>query len=322
MSDILSRLEADTPSWIPVAPTAASAYRRRKEFAQTSPQPHSYFLQLPGEIRDVICEHALTSLNNNLYYHLEENGRSTLHEHVWQQGCVEFNQLKHACRQLYAETAGIELRLNTIVFLDETDHVQGAYVDAEYKAIRSYVSFISTLPSVWQKGLTKVIFRNPYETIADTYRTPFVSEAFLPTLRVMDMLLRLCDMHPTVQFHLEPRRWHTQLGPRSFIHGGILLYEVFRPGKIDEMFQSYRSSPEFARGLRERLLGNRTWPTNLRIKPQVIDGPFDCNVFAERTRFHQSRMRHMHSNAPLRPHVKLLAEKWTALAQYMVENGV
>jgi hypothetical protein len=89
-------------------------------------QPDSPLLRLPGELRSRIYEFALTA-NGCLLYHFRVKKPcfvdvpSDRNDITPSQSLPEFNQLKYTCRQMYSETACLELKLNHIVFRSALD---------------------------------------------------------------------------------------------------------------------------------------------------------------------------------------------------------
>ncbi|KAJ4301689.1 hypothetical protein N0V90_003782 [Kalmusia sp. IMI 367209] len=83
----------------------------------------SPFLALPGELRNRIIQYALTSPSQTLYYNHHHDHAHSNHKPLFTGPTGrEFNQLKYVCRQLYAETAGLEIKYNTLRFeLPEDD---------------------------------------------------------------------------------------------------------------------------------------------------------------------------------------------------------
>lgn len=83
----------------------------------------SPFLNLPAELRNHIVAYALTTSARTLQYMPNDNLHSEkpIFEDP-QQPDHEFNQLKYVCKQLYYETAGLEIKYNALRFdLPEDD---------------------------------------------------------------------------------------------------------------------------------------------------------------------------------------------------------
>ena len=81
------------------------------------------FLSLPAELRNQIIAYALTSSTSTLQYNSPLSLRQSkpVFEDIHDPG-REFNQLKYVCKQLYDETAGLEVRYNALRFeLPEDD---------------------------------------------------------------------------------------------------------------------------------------------------------------------------------------------------------
>lgn len=77
-----------------------------------------YLLGMPKELRDIITEYALT-FPENLYYSKKPDSSPKVYCDYT--ATFEANQLKYTCRQLYCETAGQEVKFNTIKFVDDSD---------------------------------------------------------------------------------------------------------------------------------------------------------------------------------------------------------
>lgn len=91
------------------------------------------FLRLPGEIRNAIYAYTLTIQKGLMYYYgkdevgrlydigfslLEDEARTSQNKYHSEENFLEANQLKYTNRQLYAETRGLVLRYNHIIFED------------------------------------------------------------------------------------------------------------------------------------------------------------------------------------------------------------
>ncbi|ORY10201.1 hypothetical protein BCR34DRAFT_588801 [Clohesyomyces aquaticus] len=76
----------------------------------------SSLLRLPGEIRNRIYASALTAPSGLTYRSSISTGKFYFCESDPTSGGSEYNQLKYTCRQLYAETASLESRVNVIIF--------------------------------------------------------------------------------------------------------------------------------------------------------------------------------------------------------------
>ncbi|KAF2451242.1 hypothetical protein P171DRAFT_425765 [Karstenula rhodostoma CBS 690.94] len=89
--------------------------------ATTSTSTSSPLLSLPPELRNRIFASALTSPSHTLQYSpLSKPSRPLFSDPTTP--THEFNQLKYACRQLYLETAGLEIKHNALRFdLPEDD---------------------------------------------------------------------------------------------------------------------------------------------------------------------------------------------------------
>ncbi|KAF2272191.1 uncharacterized protein EI97DRAFT_437182 [Westerdykella ornata] len=128
----------------------------------------SPFLRLAGEIRNKIYELALTSPNKQLVYldkplaskpglynatmTIPNDGRGFVEPSFLDtvNSAREFNQLKLVCRQLHNETAGLEVRFNTIVWMGCTPLSKRVRGDLPSK-----------LPPSWEQNLHTLVMRPP-----------------------------------------------------------------------------------------------------------------------------------------------------------------
>lgn len=98
---------------------------RASETQRQAEQPSSILLRLPGEIRNRVYKYALYSPSGlhckRVYRALWYGERSTrytlsIEDNHGGRSNVDINQLKYANRQLHSETAGLELKINRIIF--------------------------------------------------------------------------------------------------------------------------------------------------------------------------------------------------------------
>jgi len=118
--------------------------------ASTSP-----LLCLPAELRNTIYELALTHTKplhyrkpegdeDKSYLYLPEAPSQQMHD----EKPVEYNQLKYVNKQLWAETAGLELKFNDIAFDINPDHLPSS------ELLTAWVSSISVAKRSWIKTIT------------------------------------------------------------------------------------------------------------------------------------------------------------------------
>jgi hypothetical protein len=80
----------------------------------TADDNFSLLLNLPPEIRNMVCHYSLTHDDALIYM---SSGQSNSHPYLCIRGKnVEYNQIKFVNRQLHSETAGLELMHNKIEF--------------------------------------------------------------------------------------------------------------------------------------------------------------------------------------------------------------
>ncbi|KAF1972085.1 hypothetical protein BU23DRAFT_555341 [Bimuria novae-zelandiae CBS 107.79] len=148
----------------------------------------SPFLSLPAELRNIIVAHALTWPTRTLQYNTLASSKhgKPIFEAVPGR---EFNQLKYTCKQLYAETAGLEVRYNALRFeLPEDDaytlariqnSVDSGFLPTTLASSSSFPLFLYTCSAAKRKWLREVVV---------TIRKPASYSLSQPT---MDRLLRL-----------------------------------------------------------------------------------------------------------------------------------
>jgi hypothetical protein len=113
--------------------------------------------KLPGELRNRILEYALTS-SEPLRYNspMGSSSRSSFYVSLTKpDGTMishEFNVIKYVNRQLYAETAGLEIKLNTLHFSFQ--------IGIEWSPAQHFFSFICFLAPTKRMWLRHVVVHN------------------------------------------------------------------------------------------------------------------------------------------------------------------
>jgi len=111
----------------------------------------SRLLRLPGELRNRIYKYALAA--DQILQYFEPKGREK-GRLIEPNADSDFNQMKYACRQLYSETAGLEIKYSSVGFL-------GEYPTAKVPAQR-FGTFFATLNPSRASWLSEVIlFADP-----------------------------------------------------------------------------------------------------------------------------------------------------------------
>jgi hypothetical protein len=121
-------------------------------------QPRSPLLRLPAKLRNRIYEYALTANGDLMYTFWRTDHKSVTCDSAHDAdssrpvsvGATEFNQLKYVCLKLYAETAAIELRLNTL-------NVHGQYHLPVTRPAYGFSCFVQQLSPSKHAWLTHVV---------------------------------------------------------------------------------------------------------------------------------------------------------------------
>jgi hypothetical protein len=196
----------------------------------------STLFEIPGEIRNRILEYALTS-STPLQYNppIDDDSRPSF--------CVsstkpdgtmvshEFNVIKYVNRQLYAETAGLEIKLNTLHFSSQ-------------EGIRSsptqhLISFVCLLTPI-KKGWLHNVVVHDYMRNAHQKRIPLMED----TPYTIAALIKQSKMCPLLEIHyiISDWRYHkdasasakTRFLCRGVVYASILggydAAGVFEPG--------------------------------------------------------------------------------------------
>ncbi|KAF2478366.1 uncharacterized protein BDR25DRAFT_365582 [Lindgomyces ingoldianus] len=150
------------------------------EMPETNPFP---LLRLPPELRNLIYQFALSE-PGSLRYHHDKHLVTRAKLYASQNAADEFNQLKFVSRQMYMETAGLELRYNDLHFpFDQERSLHGVHMFLSFRDICSpihqswirsvtiedgplkqftaylYMHFIHTFAKYNPKAMVRIIFR-------------------------------------------------------------------------------------------------------------------------------------------------------------------
>jgi hypothetical protein len=117
----------------------------------------SFLLELPAELRNTICQFALTHSKSLHYYNPENVGdrpylylRDIPSQQVDDKKPVEYNQLKYVNKQLYAETAGLELKHNDITLSERSERFEHT---SPCEVLSDWLSSISHTKRFWIKTI-------------------------------------------------------------------------------------------------------------------------------------------------------------------------
>ncbi|KAF2244824.1 hypothetical protein BU26DRAFT_568819 [Trematosphaeria pertusa] len=170
------------------------------------------FLGLPSELRNKVYKEALTADSKLLYWLQtweDDNPRQilTLLRVDYSLGCNNepFNQLKYVNRQLYRETAGLELKFNTLSFY---------HYKSSTAALFTFAATITPSKLAW---LTLVVVRAAGNCVS--MRGP------APESPDISMIVYFCKQNPRVQLrYIFPRfKYPNGLAPLEFMGTGVAL---------------------------------------------------------------------------------------------------
>ncbi|KAF3010960.1 hypothetical protein E8E13_010437 [Curvularia kusanoi] len=222
-------------------------------------QPMSAFLQLPGEIRNRIYEYALTSSSRIQYL---DNEGSARQKSIFYEGSEllkqpiskvppEFNQLKYVNRQLHHETVTLELKYNSVAFLDAQD----AFANPCGCQMWSFIEDLKPSLRLWLTNVTVAL------SPADLPFRPFSRDA-PEKLAVLD---RLCLENPHINLRVVIPGWRLCPGkdPKSsvqaFVSRGLLFAHSFRADRSQSFFlPPYRPMREYPNKAVHKLLAEET----------------------------------------------------------------
>lgn len=162
----------------------------------------SPLLNLPPELRNIIIEHALTSSTRALQFNASSKQKPIFEDAPTH----EFNQLKYVCKQLYTETAGLEIKYNALRFeLPEDDAYALAriqnYIDSGFdKDLFAHIRTTSFPPFLY----TCAPSRLPWlREVIITIRKPARYSLSQPTVDRLLSLTRFARDNPWVKITYE-----------------------------------------------------------------------------------------------------------------------
>ncbi|KAH7081377.1 hypothetical protein BKA63DRAFT_487106 [Paraphoma chrysanthemicola] len=177
--------------------------------------PHpAFLLSLPGELRNRIWEYALTSSvsihhartsritadgQSRISYVLSACSTIATSDPPTQEGpagsTLEYNNIKYVNRQLYDETANLEMKYNKIQF---------SQLNAgEASALDQVVGYTARLPRKHVKWLANVIL----EPHADADALRLWQKDNRKGHRELSILIKYCEQHPDVHITYYHSRW-------------------------------------------------------------------------------------------------------------------
>lgn len=233
----------------------------------------SILLRLPGEIRNRIFEYTLTS--SRPLHHRAPLERFSLDMPTVEQHptlfeakhvdnleltrCPEFNQLKFVNKQLYKETAGLELQFNRILFSPEQvvfnpqvrPEQPHGYTWCMYQQVKSaeqgFIEFVQSMKAPKHSWLTKVIVQFDMWSID-------MASSNVPPIPLLPALADFCKRHPTTKIQFLLSHWNLEdRDVFGFFSTGVFLTLVLR------------SNDEAQQALRD-LLPNDSWSSSIEIR--------------------------------------------------------
>ena len=194
----------DTRTCQPTISTSASR--------MTSP----HLLLLPAELRNRICEYALTSdsvlqMQVSFVPRMARLSHSNTSVHNYHR---DFNALQHVCKQLYSETVGLELKHNTIEFRADYPDKQGPSV--------KFLFFFSACSPARLRLLRNV------RLVITTTNDPYMHRPLLYTIELLAFLRRIAgfcrfNTHVTVNYYLGLFSFNSRGSGFFFTWGAYLL---------------------------------------------------------------------------------------------------
>jgi hypothetical protein len=176
----------------------------------------SPLLRLPRELRDEIYTYALYE-PNGVYFHREDvdqaNFSTSPHENQ------DINPLQSTCRQLRAETFGLEWEFNEFIFYCD-EHRNGTFMKKNPAA--QFLGFLEMCTETWRQRVRHVSLL-PY-TVEACENNPLL-------LQDLHLIMCLCERYPLMTV-----RWHLELLPHAcgrstleaFLHNGLVFAESVR----------------------------------------------------------------------------------------------
>ncbi|KAF1848609.1 uncharacterized protein K460DRAFT_403891 [Cucurbitaria berberidis CBS 394.84] len=213
MSQLLARTKA---SQSPLLRLCGEIRNRIFEYALTSSTPlhHSLDTQTP---RFAVTMVPVPQFLLNISQHpilIEENVLRDLNlrQHP------EFNQLKYVNKQLYAETAGLEIQYNTILFSPQMMPHQSAL--HQKTAEQCFLYFLAPMEASKMSWLTTVIIDSRRHCLA-------MLNANAPLMPDLPAIVLLCKTNPDIKVRYQFRNWEFDCyraeASMNFLSAGVAL---------------------------------------------------------------------------------------------------
>jgi hypothetical protein len=195
--------------------------------APPSTRPPSAFLRLPGEIRNKICQYALTSATpiEHLPGYRTVCGPQFIDrsQDTPKGRSLQFNSLKLVCKQLHAETAGLEIQFNCTIFTPSAGYSKPAE--------QCFFDFVASMTLKKLDWLSTVIIATEVKCLGPSVRD-------LPNLPYLSALVAFAKHHPTtdvryqfVNFQFSRDNLYSWL---SFMYVGVALMIALKGMSISD----------------------------------------------------------------------------------------
>jgi len=282
------QLSMPTTTSVPPQPPAMSA---------------STFLALPAEIRNQIYELALTS-------------PKPLRIHQTPERAPPFNQLKYINKQLYAETAHLELIYNNLLVRAESYDEQPGQMLLQWlsnmpPAKRACVRTVTLKYNVAKSNMVATL--NPF-TGRTRYITTNTAPDFPETAETFRQLAKVCRANPAMKIHYQLPKW-TFNGPDE----PFMFREPFMFSHALQASFTFRDNIDFHHVFAD--FPSSVWPTPtlpVRIRASVVAWRKDVSVRdmqADNLRFfpthtEEDQVKHKASSHSGLEHVRKWTQKW------------
>jgi hypothetical protein len=268
------------------------------------------------------------------------------------------NDLKFVCRQLRAETRGLEVEINELIFLKDknraripTAHACDDHVDSDTKPGIENTEYISKNPSIqllgfldmcsesWRQRLRLIRLRRTKFDIFDLENNYFVDFHAIvyycqryPKLTVLWQAEIFSKIHETMDCFLNSRPYPSKIvpikEPAIFLSHGIMWLFAFRGITQADILKKELDLPDNVKHI--YILGwqkvmRMRWRANCEHRPRCLD----CHVSARNFRFvpvedeHQWHVRFrrwlMECGIEREP---AIIDKYVAVAKDWVQNGM
>ncbi|KAF2676538.1 hypothetical protein K458DRAFT_396844 [Lentithecium fluviatile CBS 122367] len=209
------------------APGSLSRYTKRVKYVKIPPKPRhdapSPFLQLPGELRNRIYDHAFTEEDGLHVIELGGKYRLCITKLLMPRFTqdVEANQLQYVNKQLRTETKGYGLKLNSICFTTQ---------DASKPSpIYTCLRFLRTLAPHWLQSLSHIhIQREELVTQAVAKRHSDKYYDFDSQAR----LIAICERNPHLNIHWACPGWALTDSVCRFLMESASVVHAYRGGDV------------------------------------------------------------------------------------------